>query len=448
MALVAGLAFLQKSPHVSFLASHPISKLCRQGGGHTFIAEGFQKRCRLASFQELASLDLALARRDGRSRASFSTAVAALFGDTSTNESAPSASETPAVSSISRSATTAASSIASTQEMRSPFGVLYGSAMIASFLAKPQTSLAEVLIVVVAIMTFAVGTLDLGPYWITFVVDFENFLSIFFIAEYVLRWYARDCRPSYLLKWEMLVDALAGLPLILELFGLVNGSEASWTLAFLRLLRILRLQRYLRDTKTFMQLTESIGVTFKVGGFELQLARAVISISTLLFISSGLMYTFEHKLNPQFPNYFVSVYFGLVTLTTVGFGDITPITSEGRAVVCVSILVGVALIPVQLSSLAEAFIDRFQSSTKEGAASKPSGFEPMAEALARQEAKMDAIVQRLGAADLTGDANRGLTRPFAVDVRCKGCHTCAHLLGANFCYLCGEPLLCSEGREA
>lgn len=49
-------------------------------------------------------------------------------------------------------------------------------------------------------------------------------------------------------------------------------------------------------------------------------------------------------------------YFGLTTLTTVGFGDITPITAQGRLVVAASILAGAAVFPIQLSKLAEAFM--------------------------------------------------------------------------------------------
>ena len=54
--------------------------------------------------------------------------------------------------------------------------------------------------------------------------------------------------------------------------------------------------------------------------------------------------------------YLTALYFGLTTLTTVGFGDIAPVTPLGRAVVCFSILFGVTIIPVQLSSLASAIV--------------------------------------------------------------------------------------------
>ena len=72
--------------------------------------------------------------------------------------------------------------------------------------------------------------------------------------------------------------------------------------------------------------------------------------------STNSEFIFHHPVedvNPQFPDFFTALYFGLTTLTTVGFGDITPITTSGRLVVAASILAGGAVIPFQLSRLAE-----------------------------------------------------------------------------------------------
>jgi voltage-gated potassium channel len=64
-----------------------------------------------------------------------------------------------------------------------------------------------------------------------------------------------------------------------------------------------------------------------------------------------LIYTAEHDANPLFTDYFTALYFGLTTLTTVGFGDITPVTFQGRIVVMASILAGVIVVPAQAASL-------------------------------------------------------------------------------------------------
>ena len=58
-------------------------------------------------------------------------------------------------------------------------------------------------------------------------------------------------------------------------------------------------------------------------------------------ISTGLIYTTEHTDNPAIPDYFTALYFGLTTLTTVGFGDIAPVTTEGKLIVSGDLLAGV-----------------------------------------------------------------------------------------------------------
>ena len=88
-----------------------------------------------------------------------------------------------------------------------------------------------------------------------------------------------------------------------------------------------------------------------------EIVRTVTLVVTLLFVSSGLMYIAESPVNPAFSNFFVSLYFGLITLTTVGFGDITPCTVVGRLVMSMGILLGIGMVPLQLSRLAEAYFD-------------------------------------------------------------------------------------------
>ena len=88
---------------------------------------------------------------------------------------------------------------------------------------------------------------------------------------------------------------------------------------------MLRLQRVIVDPETFS--TYMIALGFKateIRPYQLQLARVVLSVFTLLSVSTGLIYTTEHEVNPAIPDYFTALYFGLTTLTTVGFGDITP----------------------------------------------------------------------------------------------------------------------------
>lgn len=96
----------------------------------------------------------------------------------------------------------------------------------------------------------------------------------------------------------------------------------------------------------------------EVTEFELQITRIFSQIFTILFITSGLIYNAERAVNPSFGDFFSSFYFSIITLTTVGFGDITPVTPYGKAITSASILVGIALIPYQLSALARIVLDK------------------------------------------------------------------------------------------
>ncbi|CAE8647778.1 unnamed protein product, partial [Polarella glacialis] len=130
--------------------------------------------------------------------------------------------------------------------LTSPFGELPWSGMLRNGFAGPLADVTVALLVLGVSAAFALRTLGLAPEVDVLLVSAEDVAQVLFAVEYLLRWYSRDCRPSYLLKWTMLVDGLAFLPLVLGMLGIqVAGDQAA--LEFLRLLRILRLLRFLRD---------------------------------------------------------------------------------------------------------------------------------------------------------------------------------------------------------
>jgi len=101
--------------------------------------------------------------------------------------------------------------------------------------------------------------------------EVELCLNIFFVAEFLTRWYSRDMKPRYLLKPAMLIDFVSFLPFILEELKIKSFPG----LTFLRLLRVLRLQRFLADIKSFQEL---VGDQNDVTPFQLQIARALITV--------------------------------------------------------------------------------------------------------------------------------------------------------------------------
>ena len=112
---------------------------------------------------------------------------------------------------------------------------------------------------------------------------------------------------------------MSGFLPYVDIPGWLVTSSTSSALLNLRLLRVLKFQRVLTDQKTYADFEMAIGMrkrTSDVRPYQLNLARVIISIFTLVSVSTGLIYTAEHETNPQIPDYFTALYFGLTTLTT------------------------------------------------------------------------------------------------------------------------------------
>ena len=158
----------------------------------------------------------------------------------------------------------------------------------------------------------------------------QNILSYLFFAEFLTRWYSStESKGGYVTQPLVLVDVIVVvLPLLLTTFPLLASAlpdaiSGKSGLGNLRLLRVLRLQRVLQDELTFSKFLYSISLNPRqssqsstiVQQWELQLARVLLSIYTLLSVAAGLIYTAEHTVNPNIDDYFTALYFTLTTLS-------------------------------------------------------------------------------------------------------------------------------------
>ena len=149
----------------------------------------------------------------------------------------------------------------------------------AEYLANPRFEVFSALITLLSCAAFAIDTLSDLPDIIGETAPLqEGFASVFFLVEYLARFYSRGFDPRFPLEALNVVDLVSFLPL------LVNDNSYS----FLRLLRVLRLQRLLTDVETFAEVREALGLssTFDRSRVEvtLQLARVFSSLFTLLFV--------------------------------------------------------------------------------------------------------------------------------------------------------------------
>lgn len=212
----------------------------------------------------------------------------------------------------------------------------------------------------------------------------EWIVTIFFTLEYLLRIYVVKNKSVYLFSFFGLVDLMSILPSYLSLF--VAGGQ------FLSIIRVLRLIRIFR----ILNLSEYTHSGLVIMG-ALQESRKKITVFLLfilLMVSAfgGVMYVVESG-HPEsgFESIPISIYWAIVTITTVGYGDISPVTPVGRFLASLVMILGYAVIAVP-TGIVTAEIGKFR------------------------QPKMDFTQH------------------------CDSCGTTDHPRGSQYCWNCGESL--------
>ncbi len=163
----------------------------------------------------------------------------------------------------------------------------------------------------------------------------DRVILFIFTVEYLLRFWCAENRVRYVFSLFSIIDLVAILPSLLG-FGNVGF------LRILRWFRILKLVRFLGGRTVFGYVTGEDAAIF---------SRIIFTLVSIIFVFAGLIYEVEHSTNPGFRTFLDAIYFCVSTVTTAGFGDITPKSQLGRGLTVVAILTGVVLIPWQLGDL-------------------------------------------------------------------------------------------------
>ena len=195
---------------------------------------------------------------------------------------------------------------------------------------------------------------------------FEVFSVMIFSIEYLLRLWCSDIdyeNGNYLTKRIKfatstfgLIDLLSILPFYLPLIFPFD----------LRVLRILRLFRLLRIFKLgrFSKSMKTIGSVLKETRSDLAITIFVAFI--LLILSSTLMYYIENEAQPEkFENIGQALWWSVATLTTVGYGDVYPVTGIGKFLSAIIALIGIGFVALPTGIISSAFISKIQSKKKD-----------------------------------------------------------------------------------
>lgn len=168
-------------------------------------------------------------------------------------------------------------------------------------------------------------------------LNFTNSVILpIFTVEYLLRFWCAEKKINFLLSLYSLIDLIAIIPFLI---GVIDISY----IRIFRWFRILRLVRFLEGKTFTSRLSRGDSVIY---------ARILFTLFAIIFVYSGLIYQVEHPVNPAgFGTFLDAVYFAVVTMTTVGFGDVTPISETGRLLTVLMIFTGIGLIPWQVGDL-------------------------------------------------------------------------------------------------
>ena len=207
---------------------------------------------------------------------------------------------------------------------------------------------------------------DVSASYRHFFRGFEYFSVAIFSVEYVVRlWVCRQCqtngggvigRIKHALHPLMIVDLLAILPFYLPLLLPAD-------LIFLRAIRLMRLLRVLK----LGRYSDAVQVFYRVAMLKKeQLAVAGFGLGILLIIASSLMYYFERAAQPAiFGSIPHAMWWAVVTLTTVGYGDAYPVTAMGRLLASVIALLGIGMFALPAGILSAGFVEYGEMQKKE-----------------------------------------------------------------------------------
>ncbi len=200
------------------------------------------------------------------------------------------------------------------------------------------------LLIILSLVAFTIETFpDNSEATKDFLIKFEWFCVIVFSIEYVLRIYIAEKPFKYIFSFYGVIDLLAVLP-----FYLSNFFDFRALRAF-RIFRIFRMFKLIRYNKALRRFHIAYGI------IKEELILFLMLTFIFLFLASAGIYYFEHEAQPE---YFSSVvdsgWWAAVTLTTVGYGDVYPITNGGKIFTLFILLVGVGIITIPAGLIASA----------------------------------------------------------------------------------------------
>jgi len=185
---------------------------------------------------------------------------------------------------------------------------------------------------------------SLSNFWKQVLTIFEVVTVVIFTLEYLTRWVLSRPFYAYGISVSGLVDLVAILPFYISVG--VDDSRAIRALRLIRLFWILKLAKYDDALRKYWYAFKTIREEFIICGF---------TATIVLYLSSVLIWHFENPVQPEeFSSVFTAMWWTLCTITTVGYGDIYPVTTGGRILTSFVLVAGIGIVSVSSGLLAAA----------------------------------------------------------------------------------------------
>lgn len=195
-----------------------------------------------------------------------------------------------------------------------------------------------ILVSIVAVMLQSVAGID--QQYHDELEAIEWIVTILFTIEYVVRLVSVEKPLRYVFSFYGIIDLLAILPTWLGFFGIVPAGSGSIVLRSLRLLRVFRIFHMGQVVR------EGRGLSRAIARSRNKILVFLTVVLTIVTILGTGMYLVEHDVNPGFASIPQSMYWAIVTMTTVGYGDVAPQTVWGKLIASLMMFLGYSLIVV------------------------------------------------------------------------------------------------------
>jgi voltage-gated potassium channel len=203
--------------------------------------------------------------------------------------------------------------------------------------------------------------------------DFDLVSVVIFTIEYILRVWSSNHDPRYkhsiygrlryMVSPAALIDLIAILPFyIIAVLPLLASTTVAYDFRLIRILRLLRFFRLFRLT-AYTRATKMVVNVFKSRMHDLVLAFVIALF--FIFTSSFMVYFAEHEAQPQkFTSIPETIWWAVETITTIGYGDLYPITALGKFFTIIIMLSGIALLAFPSGIITAGFMEELNKSKK------------------------------------------------------------------------------------